>query len=416
VVDRFSKMAHFIACKKTADAVRVAQLFFKEIYRLHGLPESIVSDRDTRFLSHFWLSLWKMVGTKLNFSSAYHPQSDGQTEVVNRSLGNLLRCLVKDNLKSWDMKLSQAEFAHNHANNRSTGFSPFQIVYSSLPKGPLDLVVVPCQKGVIKRAVDFVDGLTECHRIVQERLEKSNERYKQMADKKRRGVVFKEGDFVYAVLTKDRFPVGTYNKLKARKIGPVEILKRINDNAYRLKLPENVHTSDVFNIKHLIPYCGEDFIEGDENANSGTNSFQQGEDDAVLTVKETLTSRPTHRFFESRTTHRVAASTPCRDLFPITMPRLIKCLASDSSPNPHPQTRSDSSLMPTHSPIPNHLRLKHSPTHQLRLKNHRPIPTRHITKLRFNVNQSPNRTSSTHHRDTSIPHRDPPRSKNPKSR
>ena len=143
VVDRFSKMVHFVACKKTADAVHVAQLFFREIYRLHGLPESIVSDRDTRFLSHFWLSLWKMVGTKLNFSSVYHPQTDGQTEVVNSSLGNLLRCLVQDNLKSWDMKLCQAEFAHNHAVNRSTGYSPFQVVYSSLPKGPLDLTIVP---------------------------------------------------------------------------------------------------------------------------------------------------------------------------------------------------------------------------------------------------------------------------------
>ncbi|GKD97443.1 putative nucleotidyltransferase, ribonuclease H [Tanacetum coccineum] len=89
VVDRFSKMVHFIPCKKTTNAVNVAQLFFRDVYRLHGLPSSIVSDRDTRFLSHFWRSLWKM---------------------------------------AWDQKLCQAEFAHNHAVNRSTGFSPFEVV------------------------------------------------------------------------------------------------------------------------------------------------------------------------------------------------------------------------------------------------------------------------------------------------
>ena len=96
---------HFIACKETSNVVNVAQLYFREVYRLHGLPQSIVSDRDVRFLSHFWHCLWRLANTTLNFSGAYHPQTDGQTEVVNLSLGNLLRSLVSDHLKSWDQRL-----------------------------------------------------------------------------------------------------------------------------------------------------------------------------------------------------------------------------------------------------------------------------------------------------------------------
>lgn len=157
VVDRFSKMEHFIPCKKTTDAVQIAHLFFREIYRLHGLPTSIVSDRDSRFISHFWHSLWKLFKTSLDMSSAYHPQTEGQTEVTNRSLGNMLRCLVGDNLRSWDLLLCQAGFAHNHANNRSLGFSPFKVVYGVVPRGPLSLTTLPTPSEFQGRAVELID-------------------------------------------------------------------------------------------------------------------------------------------------------------------------------------------------------------------------------------------------------------------
>ncbi|GJZ94043.1 putative nucleotidyltransferase, ribonuclease H [Tanacetum coccineum] len=219
VVDRLSKMVHFNPCKKTTDAVNVAQLFFRDVYRLHGLPSSIIFDRDTRFLSHFWRSLWKMVNTQLNFSSAYHPQTDGQTEVVNRSLGNLLRCLVGDHVKACDQKLCQAEFAHNYVVNRSTGFSPFQVVYFAQPRGPLDLMTPRVSSSVPKKVLDFVAGLHGVHKVVHENLVRANSKYKQDADHKRRHVDFEEGDFLWAILTKDHFPVGEYDKLSAKKIG-----------------------------------------------------------------------------------------------------------------------------------------------------------------------------------------------------
>ena len=105
VIDMFSKIAHFVPCNKSNDAVHVTDLYFKEIVHLHGIPKTMVSDRDFKFLSHFWRTLWRKLGTSLLFYTSYHPQTDGQTDVINRSLGNFLWSYVGKNVKQWDLIL-----------------------------------------------------------------------------------------------------------------------------------------------------------------------------------------------------------------------------------------------------------------------------------------------------------------------
>ena len=194
-------------------------------------------------------------------SSAYHPQSDGQTEVTNRTLDDMLRCLVIDNIRSWDSVLCKVEFAHNRAINRSTRFCPFRVVYGLIPRGPTDLGIQPDITRDHGQAMDFVANVSSVHEQVFSNLQLSTAKYKTNADRHRRDTQFKAGDFVWAVLTRDWFPPSEYNKLKSRKIGPLEVLEKINANAYRLSLPPEIRSSDVFNVKHLIPYVAQDDID-----------------------------------------------------------------------------------------------------------------------------------------------------------
>jgi len=254
VVDRFSKMAHFLPCSQTFDASKVATLFFNEIVRLHGLPKTIVSDRDVRFTSYFWKTLWHKLGTKLKFSTAYHPQTDGQTEVVNRSLGNLLRCLVGENTRNWDLYLPRAEFAYNDSVNRSTGKSPFEIVHGYKPHTPLDLVPLPVHTRVSESTENFAQHIKDLHKEIHAKINLSNETYKKLADTQRRVKSFVEGDYVMIRLRPERFPPGTVRKLHARGAGPFRVVKRVGSNAYVLELPPELGISSTFNITDLVEY------------------------------------------------------------------------------------------------------------------------------------------------------------------
>ena len=255
VVDRFSKMAHFIPCHKTSDAKHISKLYFEEIIRLHGIPQSIVSDRDSKFLSTFWTSLWTMMGTKLLFSTAYHPQTDGQTEVTNRTLGNILRTLVKKHTKDWDEKLAHAEFAYNRCPSLTTKYSPFECVYGFNPTTPTTLVCLPLQERGAWSAEKQIDAAQRIHAQVQHNIMQANIKYKHKADKGfKEARNLKVGDLVWVHLRKDRFPKQRRNKLKPRADGPFKIIAQAGDNAYTVDLPSSYGVSPTFNIGDLAPY------------------------------------------------------------------------------------------------------------------------------------------------------------------
>ncbi|KAM7486464.1 hypothetical protein LguiA_002473 [Lonicera macranthoides] len=277
VVDRFSKMAHFIACHKTDDASHIADLFFKEIVRLHGMPRTIVSDRDAKFLSYFWKTLWGKLGTKLLFSTTCHPQTDGQTEVVNRTLSTLLRAIIKKNLKLWEDCLPHVEFAYNRFVHSATKYSPFEIVYGFNPLSPLDLTPLPLSERVNLDGKKKAELVKQIHEKARLSIERRTEQYAQQANKGRKKIVFEPGDWVWLHLRKERFPEHRRSKLLPRGDGPFQVLERINDNAYKLELLGEYNVSATFNISDLSPFSAGDDLR--------TNPFQEegNDEDAAST-------------------------------------------------------------------------------------------------------------------------------------
>jgi transposase InsO family protein len=200
VVDSFSKMAYFIPCHKTDNASHVTDLFFNEVVRLHDVPNTIVSNRDAKFLSYFWRTLWYKLGIKLLFSTTCHPQTDGQMELVNRTLSTMLWAVLKDNLRLWEECLPHIEFAYNISIHSTTKLSLFMVVYNFNPCAPIDLLPLSPSKIVNLDARQRSEFILKLHATTKLQIEKMNERYPIAASKVRKEVKLEPGDLVWVHL------------------------------------------------------------------------------------------------------------------------------------------------------------------------------------------------------------------------
>jgi hypothetical protein len=201
--------------------------------------------------------LWAKLGTKLLFSTTCHHQTDGQTEVVNKTLSTKLRVVLKKNIKRWEERLPHVEFAYNRLLHSTTKMCPFEIVYGLLPRALIDLMHLPSSEKLNLDTKQRAELMLKMHETTKENIERMNAKYKISDDKGRKQLDFEPGDLVSLHLRKEWFPNLRKSKLIPRADGPFKVLKKINENAYKLDLPTDFWVSPTFNITDLKPYLGE---------------------------------------------------------------------------------------------------------------------------------------------------------------
>jgi transposase InsO family protein len=247
IVDRFSKMAHFVAIPKIPDAEETASLFLQEIVRLHGLPREVISDRGSQFVSHFWKRLLELLDIQQCLSSAYHPQSDGQSERANQVLQQYIRCFISYNQDNWFQLLPLAEFTFNNTMNVSTGFTPFFTNYGQHPR----FEIISPADSQVPAVEERLNTLKEVHEKLRINLSKAVKDQKRFADKHRRATpTLETGGQVWLdarnIVRRDRCA-----KLDYKRLGPFPVRREINPVAYELELPPSLKIHPVFHTSLL---------------------------------------------------------------------------------------------------------------------------------------------------------------------
>jgi hypothetical protein len=226
-----------------------------------GLPQTIISYCDRRFLSTFWSSLWSLMDTNLTKSTTFHPQTDGQTEVVNRMIVHILWMYNSKHPHTWDENLSYVQHSYNRALHSSTIHSPFQACMGFQPLAPIDVALpiastqaTSCQAHTeVEKATKFVERIQHIRQQVHDILEKANDKYKQRHDQHRVPHTYQVGDKVWLHLQKERL-TRPHRKLRPLHYGPYTITKAIEDNAFELSIPPFLGLHPVFNVELLRPY------------------------------------------------------------------------------------------------------------------------------------------------------------------
>ena len=254
VIDRLSKYCHLAPLRANFTSFQVAEVFVNMVVKLHGVPRTIVSDRDKTFTSAFWQHLFRLQGTTLAMSSSYHPQTDGQSEALNKCIEMYLRCFVHDHPRLWIQYLPWAEFWYNSSFHTSIGMTPFKAVYGRDPPAIVRVSASADTPSEVLCQLQDRDALLD---RLKANLLRAQERMKRFADTQRIEVSFNVGDWVFVKLQPYRqhsVQLRKSQKLGMRYFGPFQVLARVGSVAYKLSLPPETRIHPVFHVS-LLKKC-----------------------------------------------------------------------------------------------------------------------------------------------------------------
>ncbi|GJW23402.1 putative reverse transcriptase domain-containing protein [Tanacetum coccineum] len=251
IVDRLTKSALFLPMRETDPMEKLARMYLKEVVTRHGIPVSIICDRDGRFASNFWRSLQKALGTSLDMSTAYHPETDGQSERTIQTLEDMLRACVIDFGNGWVKHLPLVEFSYNNSYHASIKAAPFEALYGRKCRSP----VCWAEVGEVQlTGPEIVQETTEKVIQIKQRIQAARDRQKSYADLKRKPMEFQVGDRVMLKVSpwKGVVRFGKRGKLNPRYVGPFKVLEKVGSVAYKLELPQELsRVHSTFHVSNL---------------------------------------------------------------------------------------------------------------------------------------------------------------------